>query len=123
MVELYCEICDSRFKADEQLAKIMLEDKFDFETSDKPIMCNKCTMEAMILEEEEICNTCLDEACLGCDDDEEWLYSCVECGDVLHHERVGFTHICHNCESEAEHPKDEIEYENFDQVHDSNFPF
>ena len=52
MVELYCEVCDSQYKVDEQLAIIMLADNL-IETWDKPIMCNKCTMEVMILEDEE----------------------------------------------------------------------
>ena len=57
-VELYCEGCDSFFECEPQLAKIMLEDKSDPDTCHELILCNDCTLEAMIEEQWE---------------DEEWV--------------------------------------------------
>lgn len=50
-------------------------------------------------------------------------YVCGHCGTALSHDAIGKHDICPNCEYELEHPQDEIEYENFDQVHDPNYPF
>lgn len=67
-MELYCEICDTYFECDLQLAEIHLEYRRDPETCHKPIMCNKCTIDAMILESQEICDVCFSDSCLGCDE-------------------------------------------------------
>lgn len=50
-------------------------------------------------------------------------YVCAHCGTALSHDAIGKYEICPHCEYELEHPQDEIEYDNFDQVHDPDYPF
>ena len=44
-------------------------------------------------------------------------YVCHNCGDALSSELIGTGAMCHNCEYNAEHPHDEIGYDDFDDVH------
>ena len=50
-------------------------------------------------------------------------YVCGHCGTALSHDAIGIHEICPDCEYELEHPQDEIEYDDYDQVHDSDHPF
>lgn len=109
MTTLFCECCEEFFETTEDLAHSILEAAADPDTCHINILCDVCELEALAHQ----------------DDEEDYMWSdvCVYCGDALPHASVGVHELCRDCYFESEHPHDEIEYDNFDQVHDPNSPF
>lgn len=79
----------------------------------------------IIIEDEEDESDFCDWLCDVCSDP---LYDCGHdvcghCGTALSSDAIGTHEICPHCEYELEHPEDEIEYDDFAQVHDKDYPF
>ena len=111
-----CTTCEEFFELDLTPEQIKRRDRAA-EFGDIEYVCDHCSGQDQLPEGVEIDDDFWEWA--GDDDD----FVCHNCGDALPDQLVGTGAMCGTCEYDAEYPCDEIEYEDFDQVHDLNYPF
>ena len=99
-----CTECEEFFELDLTPDQLQRRDRAA-EYGGIAYVCDTCSGQDQLSDGVEIDDDCWEWD--GDDDD----YVCHNCGDALSHELVGTGAMCHNCEYYAEHPHDEIEYD------------